>query len=259
MLRMDIKFDEIDTDFLDFKIPKKLPEPIKGIVEGALDEQKKCYQDSPRDNSEHLRSVYYFSKFYKVFGDDYVNIWIDLVGKDEESAIKLATYVSDVAGEFSILMSMKIYANLYYSYNCLLKNKVEEAISCIEDYEKTTNPLGINEEIWAYFNDQMEHDCIPQSVHHSTLSKLKAYLSSIDEVQEKNKLNNNKGLSESGLPFSNKINVKNAEAIFVVKKLNEYFCRDFGKPYHGYVATFVNEIFNTEYDDLAVIGLLRSR
>ena len=132
MINEDPRFEDIDSNFLNFKPSTKLPAEVKERFEFHFNRQKNSYLsrgEAEGDLSNELFVMYWDAKFVKVFSQDCEGVWQSLYENDKEATIKLANSMGRIG--------LSLYMSKFYVKNSaekvesilILKEKIGECLS----------------------------------------------------------------------------------------------------------------------------------
>lgn len=258
MVNEDIKFEDIDPNFLKFKPSSKLPSEIKKVVEFHFNKQKNRYLNYGTEEQrswDNLFSMYWEARFLEVFSHNYKEIWLSLYEVNEKAAVGLAKFLCGIGMFTSVNGWLVKHHNETIMRIKTLQEKLSETLFYLNVYGSGLTDDGG----WDYYDEETRNRVIPHDLHDCVKLTIEAYLARLDFIEPYNLDKNNDVINGNGYPVSRKRNADNADAVFFAKILNQKFKFFFKKPHHDHVATFINAVFDTDYDYAAVTQLVRKR
>ena len=263
MFKDNINLKDIDKDFLNFRIPTKLPTEVKEILEEDLVRRKELYskiigglyRENPPMEQVKINQVYYFSKFIKVFSKNHEDIWILLHKKDPSATRGLAIYLSDIYHFILIIGSSLTLAPVALRKNIHMQGVIQDTLENLKKFRgHTVGDMG-----WHHLDESVQNQDVPYFLNNELQVTLEKYLDRLKFAEDNLKADNTVIQLKKYLPTSRKRSVNNAEAIFFIKMLNINFKRLFGEPHHEYVANFIEAVFGTMYTYKDIENMTRKR
>lgn len=256
----DIKFEDIDPSFLDFKPSTKLPFEVLEKFYFNFNRQKIKYVSyRTREKYLHIQfdlfDVYLGAKFLPIFSYDCEDVWQSLYSIDNEATIRFSRYICGMGNWLSFNKSGAENFYLKVEYIASLKEKSKEFLSYLAMYgSQLTDDGG-----WDFYEEESRNRVIPDIMHYSLKESIEEYIERLEFVETNLTTESEIAKIKEAYPISRKRNIENAEAVFFIKILNHKFLFFFGKPYHDHVATFINTVFGTSYDYSAIAQIVRKR
>ncbi len=256
----DIKFEDIDPEFLNFVPSAKLPYEVLEKFYFNFNRQRIKYVSyQTREKYLHIQfdlfDIYLGAKFLPIFSADCADVWQSLNSIDNEATIRFSRYICGMGNWLSFNKSgvESFYSNV--ESIALLKEKSKEFLSYLNIYGgQLTDDGG-----WDFFDEETKNRCIPYIMHDILKGSIEDYIERLEFVETNRITESEIKKIKEAYPISRKRNIENAEAVFFVKILNQKFQFFFGKPHHDHVATFINTVFGTSYDYSAIAQIVRKR
>lgn len=257
MIITDITESDIQESFIELKCSKKLPLKLQEWFHNQVAKNKTLYTDRKNHplTRESLLNIYYLKKFEKVFSDEAVDIWSDLCEKHKKGYLYVANF-------FLMAGSRITYNESYLDYREQRVDKIRALRSKTEDFLEC---LKKNKELLHEDGDVLEHCDYGEAIRmipsqtKNIIVHVEDFLEEVIENYEVMNAGNHQAYPSKIVPYSRKNNIEDSEVIFFIKRIHVTMKLFLKKPYHDYVATFINLAFDTERDYSSIAQIVRKR
>lgn len=254
----DIKEQDIDESFVDLTCSNKLPAELKEKFYQRVDKNKSIYNNRANNplNKESILNIYYLKKFEKVFSNETSDIWNYLYKTHGARCLHVVYFLLTIGTRIVSSESSKVRYNERVAIIENLKNKAEDFL----------NYLRVSKDVLLKDSDMIEHSEYGD-IARTVPSRADEVIKCVEEFLEEKISENFEYINASHhndfynkvLPYSRKSKIEDAEVVFFIRRLNTTMRAFLGKPYHDYVATFINLAFDTERDYSSVAQIVRKR
>jgi hypothetical protein len=253
MLRSYVEYDDIDKSFVDFQPSNKLPYSVRRKFDVFFNDYTTDYLNGIEINS--VEDIYYFALFISVFNDDCADVWQKLNDKNEDATQEFCWKFCIFASEIHFNEELRQYCKDEIDQITNLKGSLIGCLSSMENVV-TFDSVRLQE-----MNDNEKESVLRSDDFEIFKNSILHYLKKLDKVENALHLEIKKQEEDAEYRKHNsrKQAIENAEAIFFMKHFKDLFVKYFNKPMYREVATFINEIFSTDYSDEDIRQITKTR